>query len=79
MHEIVGTILYCVERELEAWTPSSHLMDRSPFAGAFTEDTVEAHTYWLFTGCDRAIELIRTSLLPAFKRNTDSRYLILNC
>ena len=65
MHEIVGTILYCVERELDAWN-APHLEQRSPLVGAFTEDTVEAHTYWLFTGCDTAVRLIGTSFLPVY-------------
>ena len=64
MHEIVGTILYCIERELDAWNSltSIQLEEKNPLIGAFTEDTVEAHTYWLFTGCARATEHISTTL-----------------
>lgn len=65
MHEIVGTILYCVERELDAWK-APNLKQRSLLVGVFTEDTVEAHTYWLFTGCDRGVKLIGTWVIRTY-------------
>ena len=51
MHEIVGTILHCLERELEAWTSSSSFQQVPEhfLRGALSEETVEAHTYWIFT------------------------------
>ena len=52
MHEIVGTVLYCLEAELEAWTNPAFLQSHPHhfLLGAFSEESIEAHTYWLFSG-----------------------------
>jgi hypothetical protein len=46
MHEILATILFCLESELNAWgsiSSSQHFL-----GGIFTESSLEAHAYWLF-------------------------------
>ena len=56
MHEIVGTILFCVESESSAWAdvPAAH-----PWADLFRPAAVEAYTYSLF-------QRIMTELEPIY-------------
>ena len=51
MHEIVGTVLHCLERELQAWTDSNslQLLPYHFLREAFSIDSIEAHTFWLFS------------------------------
>jgi hypothetical protein len=51
MHEILGTILFCVDTERQEWEVAlkeSHVAPSHPFALMINASTVEAHTYWLF-------------------------------
>jgi hypothetical protein len=59
MHEICGTILYCLEKELEAWTDYNVTSkDKHFLSDSFSESNIEAHTYWLFTSIMSEIELL---------------------
>lgn len=54
MHEIAGTILLVVERELDGWRAEGLSADeeaivaRHPLRGCFTHEAVEAYTFWIF-------------------------------
>jgi len=45
MHEILGSLLYCVEKELEEWASDP---SPNPLRALFSPQTVEAHSFWLF-------------------------------
>ncbi len=51
MHELVGCVLYVVEIERQEWERAFAKKEISPnhsLCGAFSEASVEAHTYYLF-------------------------------
>ena len=47
MHEIVAVLLYTLEIELQIWKLPNY--KDGYLEKAFTEQNLEAHTYWLFT------------------------------
>ena len=59
MHEILGTILLCIEAEREAWSYQPNDSSNSFFSMLSDPQSTEAYTYWLF-------QRIMTELEPLY-------------
>ena len=76
MHEILGTILFCVETESKAWAdlPAEH-----PWANLFRPAAVEAHTYCLFQRVMAELEPIYDPVPTSFHGVENQPFVVQFC
>ena len=82
MHEILGTILYCVEAESSAWASAlarKEVSPSHPLAALFQPSSVEAYTYRLFDRVMTELEPIYDPVPTSFHGVENQPFVVQFC